>query len=266
MNAFLRIFTFCAALFQILTAFKMFQGPPSVRSNKMNLSMGKYLSSQPVFVAGGSSGVGLEVIKKLSALGTPVKVLVRRLDAKPYLESLPGVTVQMGDALDAAAVQSCMKGCIAAITTLGGHPVEGQIERVDYVGNSNVIEQAGILGVERIILVTSVGCGDTIGAISSATYRALEATLEAKSRAERDLKTYTNLDWTILRPGGLTNYAPKRSAILTEDIMASGSVDREDMAEVVVKVLGTDGLYTRRELTVVDPANTPEYNYVPFTV
>jgi hypothetical protein len=44
-------------------------------------------------------------------------------------------------------------GCVAAITTLGGKQNEGQ-ERVDYMGNSNVIEQAGILGVERIILVT----------------------------------------------------------------------------------------------------------------
>ena len=60
----------------------------------------------------------------------------------------------MGDALDAASVQECMKGCVAAIATLGGHPVEGEPVRVDYAGNSNVIEQAGILGVERIILVT----------------------------------------------------------------------------------------------------------------
>ena len=48
---------------------------------------------------------------------------------------------------------TCLVGCVAAITTLGGKPNEGG-ERVDYMGNSNVIEQAGILGVERIILVT----------------------------------------------------------------------------------------------------------------
>ena len=47
----------------------------------------------------------------------------------------------------------CMTGCVAAITTLGGKSEDGQ-QRIDYIGNSNVIEQAGILGVERIILVT----------------------------------------------------------------------------------------------------------------
>ena len=48
----------------------------------------------------------------------------------------------------------CMEGCIAAITTLGGAKTADEAQRIDYIGNSNVIEQAGILGVERIILVT----------------------------------------------------------------------------------------------------------------
>jgi hypothetical protein len=43
-------------------------------------------------------------------------------------------------------------GCVAAITTLGGKDANGK--RIDYIGNSNVVEQAGILGCERIILVT----------------------------------------------------------------------------------------------------------------
>lgn len=120
----------------------------------MMTSSSKYLGKNPVFVAGGSSGVGLELIKRLSARGTPVQVLVRRPDAADYLSTLPGVKVFMGDALEADKVQGAMQGCVAAVTTLGGEPVPGQTERVDYAGNSNVVEQAGILGVERIILVT----------------------------------------------------------------------------------------------------------------
>jgi len=232
-------------------------------ATKLSMSS-KYLGKEPVFVAGGSSGVGYEVIKKLSALGTPVKVLIRRESAREYLEKLPGVTVEMGDALDEAAVQKCMTGCVAAITTLGGAPEEGQLVRVDYAGNSNVIEQAGILGVERIILVTSVGCGRTIGAIPVSVYRALEGALTAKDKAERDLKLYTNLDWTIIRPGGLKNSATTGKAILTEDILASGSIDRADCADLIIKVLGTQGLATRRELTAIDPTYSPDYDYKPF--
>jgi nucleoside-diphosphate-sugar epimerase len=138
---------------QLLSGFKHFGSIRGAARSSLSMAS-KYLGKEPVFVAGGSSGVGLEVVKLLSAMGTPVKVLVRRESAKPELEAMPGVTVHMGDALDEAAVQACMNGCIAAVTTLGGAPVEGQVERVDYAGNSNVIEQAGILGVERIIMVT----------------------------------------------------------------------------------------------------------------
>jgi hypothetical protein len=70
---------------------------------------GKYLSKdKPIFVAGGSSGVGYELVKKLSALEVPTKVLVRWPDAQAMLNTLPHVTAVLGDALDEAAVQSCM--------------------------------------------------------------------------------------------------------------------------------------------------------------
>jgi nucleoside-diphosphate-sugar epimerase len=209
----------------------------SVGSSRAAMTMmaSKYLGKSPVFVAGGSRGVGLEVVKKLSAMGTPVRALVRRSESVAELNQLPGVKAVMGDAMDEAAVQSCMEGCVAAVTTLGGKPEEGK-QRVDYVGNSNVIEQAGILGVERIVLVTSVGCGTTKGAVSQQVYQVLEEALVAKNKAERDLRTYTNLDWTIIRPGGLKSEPATGKAILTPDIMASGVINRVDVADLVVQV------------------------------
>ena len=44
------------------------------------VSMKSYLGKAPVFVAGAGSGVGFEVCKQLSALGTPVQALVRTAD------------------------------------------------------------------------------------------------------------------------------------------------------------------------------------------
>lgn len=82
--------------------------------------MKSYLGKGPIFVAGGSSGVGLELIKQLSALGTPVRALVRRADAKTMLEGMKGVKAFLGDAKNEADVQSAMETCVAAVTTLGG--------------------------------------------------------------------------------------------------------------------------------------------------
>lgn len=153
--------------------------------------MKSYLGKAPVFVAGGSRGVGFEVVKLLSAKGTPVRALVRRPEAKVELEKISGVTAFLGDAKDAAAIQAAMETCVAAISTLGGKDPNG--DRIDYIGNSNVVEQAGILGCERIILVTSIGCGSTRNAVSDQVYSVLEEAIVAKNKAERDLRMYTNL-------------------------------------------------------------------------
>ena len=125
--------------------------------NRLLTMSSKYLGTSPVFVAGGSSGVGLEIVKQLSSIGTPVRALVRKSETVEMLSILPGVTAILGDALIEGDVQKAMEGCVAAISALGGKPTIGSpkdFTRVDYVGNSNVVEQAGILGVERIILIT----------------------------------------------------------------------------------------------------------------
>ena len=50
----------------------------SVSSFSLTMMASKYLGKSPVFVAGGSNGVGYELVKQLSQLGTPVHALVRR--------------------------------------------------------------------------------------------------------------------------------------------------------------------------------------------
>jgi hypothetical protein len=53
--------------------------------------------------------------------------------------------------------------------------------------------QAGILGIERLILMTSVGCGSSKVAVSKDIYKLFEETLQAKEKAENLLKLYTNM-------------------------------------------------------------------------
>ena len=117
------------------------------------------------------------------------------------------------------------------------------------------------------LLYGSVGCGNTKDAIPPNVYQVLESALVAKNKAERDLKLYTNLDWTIIRPGGLLNDAETGKAILTSDTMASGVIARSDVAELIIKALASNGKCTRKELTAVDPSISKNtYNYIPFEV
>lgn len=124
------------------------------RSPRLSMSSESSSKYKKVFVAGGSRGVGHAIVEKLSESGILVVALVRSEDSKIELEKIEGVTAVLGDAFDKKAIEEAMDGCDAAITTLGGTTDD---RRVDYVGNNNVIESAGILGVQRIILVTSIG-------------------------------------------------------------------------------------------------------------
>jgi NADPH:quinone reductase-like Zn-dependent oxidoreductase len=137
-----------------VTTSKVLQSTPSSSSRTSALQM----AYKNVFVAGGSRGVGRLVIDKLLENGSQVKALVRSQDVADELNDIEGVTAVLGDAFVQKSVENALDGCDAAITTLGGSTDD---RRIDYEGNSNVIESAGILGVQRIILVTSVGCGSS---------------------------------------------------------------------------------------------------------
>lgn len=106
------------------------------------------------------------------------RVHFSRYDVTPLsLASLPGVTAVVCDALDLKGVEGVLDGCDAAITTLGGAPGDEE-KRVDYVGNRNVIESAGILGITRLVLVTSVGCGSSREAISEQDFQVTSSAAE----------------------------------------------------------------------------------------
>lgn len=106
------------------------------------------------------------------------------------------------------------------------------------MGNSNVIESAGILGIQRIVCVTSIGCGSSREVAPLAVSEVLKGALEAKEKAENLLqKYYTNSNWTIIRPGGLQTKPMTGKAILTEDHTAIGSIHRQDLAALLVQAL-----------------------------
>lgn len=206
-----------------------------------------------VFVAGGTKGVGRIIVDKLLESGSQVVVLCRSDESIAELSALEGVTAIKGDAFDYKSIENAMDGCDATITTLGkGGTAEDEEKRVDYEGNANVIEASGILGVTRLIFVTSIGCGNSKGAVPENVYEVLKEALLAKEKAEKVLKFYTNMNWTVIRPGGLKTEKATGTAILTEDNTAIGTVHREDVADLVVKAL-VSGNTEKKTLSCVDP-------------
>ena len=226
-------------------------------------------SYKKIFVAGASKGVGRQIVQQILDRnnddddddGTSIVALVRDASVADELQALSTdshtVTAIVGDAMDQKTVENAMDGCDAAITTLGGGAQGGDeiptTQRVDYMGNSNVIESAGILGITRIVLVTSIGCGNSRVATPDSTYQILKNVIEAKNKAENLLiKYYTNSNWTIIRPGGLKSEPMTGTAVLTSDPTVLGSIHREDVARLVLEALISPKT-ERQVLSAIDP-------------
>ena len=97
-------------------------------------------SPLPVFVTGDINGIGRSVVEALTNQGIPVKALVPKA-IKANLEDLKLVSTFVGDSTDEEAVQSCMTGCIAAVSMVKGTTDGDGSSKLDYAGNSNVVEQ-----------------------------------------------------------------------------------------------------------------------------
>jgi hypothetical protein len=114
--------------------------------------------------------------------------------------------------------------------------------------------------ISSLILVTSIGCGSSKDATPPSVYEVLKDVLAQKSKAENVLtKYYTNMNWTIIRPGGLVSEPETSMAILTEDTTAIGSIHRGDVADLIVQALSSKNT-EKKILSAVDPSITSSAN------
>ena len=191
-----------------------------------------------IFLAGASRGVGREIAKCLTAQGHHVTALLRSEASRTELEAM-GVSVIIGDAMAPDDLRSAMqseKRIDVVISTIGGLPQDGI--KPDYPGNKNLIDAAVAKGVTKFILVTSIGTGNSVSALSPQTLAVLQPVLIEKDKAEQHLIN-SGLTYTIVRPGGLKSEPATGNGVLTEDIRIIGSIHRADVADLVCRTINT---------------------------
>jgi nucleoside-diphosphate-sugar epimerase len=203
-----------------------------------------------IFLAGASRGVGREIAKYLIEQNQKVKALLRSEATRPELEAM-GIKVVIGDALDTAAVEQAMLGdelIHAVISTIGGLPKEGK--RADYLGNKTLIDAAVKARVQKFILVSSIGSGESAVALPPQAMETLRPVLLEKEQAEKHLVD-SGLTYTVIRPGGLKSEPATGNGVLTEDYRVAGTIHRADVAQLVCKCLFSDAA-NNKILSAVD--------------
>jgi uncharacterized protein YbjT (DUF2867 family) len=191
---------------------------------------------RPVLIFGASRGVGLALAQLLRTRNVPVFALLRSQAAKSDLESL-GVQITYGDAFSKADIARAFAQLPAGgdvVSTLGGRSDDGRY--VDHEGNVNVIDQAAVHPVERLVLVTAIGCGEMAPFRSERAIAAFGAMVDAKTLAEDHLRR-TIPSATIIRPGGLRSEPATGRGILSSDPEMHGFINRGDVAELVARAL-----------------------------
>jgi putative NADH-flavin reductase len=195
-----------------------------------------------LLVIGASRGIGLETVKRALADGHHVRALARSaltiLVDQPELEKIPG------DALSSASVLRAVSGVDAVIQALGeskgpqallcGTTLFSKATRV-------LIDAMHATSVTRLLAVTGLGAGNSRGH-AGFLYDAIVFPLllnriyDDKDVQEQMIKA-SGLDWTIIRPGILTNGpATGKTRALTEPKdWRAGSISRADVADFLVR-------------------------------
>ncbi|GAA2753998.1 SDR family oxidoreductase [Amnibacterium kyonggiense] len=191
-----------------------------------------------VVIVGGHGKVALRLAEALTAQGRTVRSTIRneahgpdveRAGAEPYL-----LDIESSDAEDFAEV---FGGADAVVFSAGGGG-DGNVERkrtVDLEGSLKSIEAAGLVGIRRFVQVSAMGVDEPAADDAAPAWRAY---VEAKRDADVALRG-SGLDWTIVRPGGLTD-DPATGSVRIAPRLSPGRISRSDVAAVIAAVLDDD--------------------------
>jgi uncharacterized protein YbjT (DUF2867 family) len=188
-----------------------------------------------IAIVGGNGKVARHVIPQLVAAGHRPVALVRNPAYTHDLEQL-GAEVRLLD-LEQDGVDhfaAAFEGCDGVVFSAGGGP-DGNIERkrtVDLGGSLTSIEAARQVGIDRFVQVSAIGVDRPVPDDAEPVWKAY---VEAKRDADVALRD-SDLAWTILRPGRLTD-ADGTGLVSVGDEVEYGDIPRADVAAVVVASL-----------------------------
>lgn len=183
-----------------------------------------------VLVIGANGNTGKRIIDQLleNQNYEPIAMVRREHQMESFKEK--GVTVRLGDLEEdfSSVFENIDKVIFAAGS--GGSTGDVKTELVDKKGAIRSIDLAKENGVKKYVMLSSMGT-DIPDQVPG-----LEVYLKAKKAADDHLRN-SDMDYTIVQPGGLTDHKGDGKIKVAEKLNEFGKVSRDDVAAVLIESL-----------------------------
>jgi nucleoside-diphosphate-sugar epimerase len=186
-----------------------------------------------VAIAGAHGKIARHLIRRLAARGDSVVGLIRNPDHAEDIRADGGEPVVCDlEPSTVPEIATALEGAEAAVFAAGAGPGSGAERKltIDRDGAIKLLQAATQSDVPRYLIVSSVGAenppdGDDVFSVY----------LRAKAQADGAV-TDSDRDWTIVRPGGLTD-DPGTGRVRIDSSPFRGRIPRDDVAAVLEALL-----------------------------
>ena len=185
-----------------------------------------------IVIAGGHGQIALRLSRLLSARGDAVRSLIRNPGHEAGVHAT-GAEAVLADMEQLDDLAEFVDGADAVVFAAGAGPGSGPERKrsVDLGAAVKLLDAARRTGARRYLMISAMGAGDP-----SRGSEAMRPYLEAKAEADAALAA-SDLDWTIVRPGMLTDDPGTGLIDAAASLGRRGAIPRDDVAAVLVACL-----------------------------
>jgi uncharacterized protein YbjT (DUF2867 family) len=187
-----------------------------------------------VVIVGGHGKIGMRLAKLLADRGDSPRGIIRKTEQAVDLEGIGAEPIVL-DIENVDDISDALAGADAVVFAAGAGPGSGPARKrtVDYGGAVKLADAAKAQDISRYVMVSSIGSNRP-----ETWSDQMRPYQEAKSEADKYL-VESGLEYTILRPGGLTD-DPGTGKVLLGERLEYGKVTRDDVAAVIAGCLTAD--------------------------
>jgi putative NADH-flavin reductase len=203
-----------------------------------------------LLIIGASRGIGLKLLEQSLKAGHAVTAFARHPQKIPQPHE--GLRLVAGDILEGPQVQQAVAGQEAVCLTIGVG-VTWKPVTVFSQGTKLLLAAMAEHGVKRLVCVTGIGAGDSKGHGGFLYDRIFNPLLLKTIYADKDrqeaLIRASETEWTIVRPGFLTNGTLTGTYQVISDLkgVTAGKISRADVAHFILGEL-VENRYLRQAI------------------